>query len=180
MRLLVPIILVGAAIGLFVVWTNPSYQTSKTIASEVSAYNDALTKSQELKAVRDKLISKRNTFSPDDVTKLSRVLPDNVDNIRLVIDINHIAARHNLSLKGVQLGALSNSRSTPNALASGASGDAVGSVTIGFSVTASYDTMIAFLQDLERSLRIIDIQSLSFSAGDTTDYSLTIRTYWLH
>lgn len=181
-RLALPSILIAAALGLFVMYTNPSYQASKAVAAEVSAYNDALTKSQELKAVRDKLTSKRNTFSPDDVTKLSRVLPDNVDNIRLIIDINNIAARRNLSLTNVQLGSVSNSRNAQNSLASGASGDSVGSVTVGFSVNASYDNMLAFLGDLEHSLRIIDIQSLGFSAGsgDNADYSFSIRTYWLH
>lgn len=178
-----PIILVCAAIGLFVVWTNPQYQTSKATAAEVAAYDDALTKSQELRAVREKLISKRNTFAADDVAKLGKVLPDNVDNIRLIIDINNIASRHNISLQGVSLGTISNSRSAPNSLASGASGDAVGSVVIGFSVTTSYNTMLAFLQDLEHSLRIIDVLSLAFSAPATanadTSYSISIRTYWL-
>lgn len=176
-----PLILLIAAIGLFAVYTNPSYQQSKATAAEVAQYNDALTKSQELKAVRDQLISKRNTFSADDVAKLQKILPDNVDNIRLIIDINNIAARHGLSLKDVQLGTVSDSRDTPNPLASGSSGDAVGSVTIGFSMNATYDDMLAFLQDLEHSLRIIDVQSLSFTVGGgKSDYAFSIRTYWLH
>jgi len=184
MRVVLPIILIIAAIGLFVVWTNPTYQASKATAAEVGAYDDALTKSQELKGIRDQLISKRNTFSADDVAKLTRILPDNVDNIRLIIDINNIAARHNLSLKDVQLGKVSDSRGATNALSSGASGDAVGSVTVGFAVSASYDNMLAFLQDIEHSLRIIDVQSIKFTApagaNDNTDYDVTIRTYWLH
>lgn len=181
-RLLLPIILIVAALGLFAVYTNPTYQATKAIALQVEQYDDALTKSQELKSIRDQLISKRNTFSDDDVTKLSHVLPDNVDNIRLIIDINNVASRHNLSLKDVQIGSVSNSRSTQNDLASGNSGDAVGSVTVGFSVSASYDNMIAFLQDLEHSLRIIDVQSLTFTATpeDLSGYSMSIRTYWLH
>lgn len=181
-RLFLPIILVAAAIGLFVLWTNPTYQASKDLQTQVSAYDDALNKSAELRGVRDQLLSKRNTFSPDDVQKLKNILPDNVDNIRLVIDINSIAQRHNLSLKNVQLGSVSGTRSTPNPLSSGATGDAVGSVDIGFSVTASYDVMLAFLQDLEHSLRLIDVQKLSFSANatDNNDYAFTIRTYWLH
>jgi hypothetical protein len=181
-RLLLPIILIGAAFGLFVLYTNPTYQASKAVAAQVASYDDALTKSTELKASRDKLISKRNTFSPENVDKLSKILPDNVDNIRFTIDINGIAARHNLSLKNVQLGTVSDSKTQRNALSGGASGDAVGSVTIGFSVTSSYDNMLAFLADLEHSLRIIDIQSIVFTAnnGDSADYTFNIRTYWLH
>jgi Tfp pilus assembly protein PilO len=175
-----PFILVGAALGLFVLYTNPSYQKSKAIAAEVSAYDNALTKSKELLAARDKLNSKRNTFPADGVAKLSKVLPDNVDNIRLVIDINNIASKHNLSIKNAGIGTVSDTKKSSATLASGAPGGAVGSVETSFSVSASYDDMLAFLADLERSLRIIDIQSLSFSAGDTADYSIGIRTYWLH
>ncbi len=181
MRLLLPILLIGAALGLFVLYTNPTYQASKVVAAEVSKYDEALNKSQELKASRDKLVSKRNTFSADDVTKLNKILPDNVDNIRFIIDINNIASRHGLSLTDVQIGSVSDSKTQRNALSGGVSGDAVGSATIGFSVSASYDDMLAFLADLEHSLRIIDIQTLSFDGGaGSNTYSFNIKTYWLH
>lgn len=184
MRLFVPLILIIAAIGLFVMWTNPTYQSTKALQATAAAYDDALNKSQELRQVRDQLLSKRNTFSADDVKKLQDLLPDNVDNIRLVIDINNIAAHHNLTLQNVQLGTVSRSRTAQNALAVGASGDAVGSVDIGFSVTTSYDNMLAFLTDLEHSLRLIDVERLSFSTSDSSSdlssYSFSIRTYWLH
>lgn len=182
MRLIIPIVLVAAAIGLFVLYTNPTYQASKDLQTQAASYDDALNKSQELRTIRDQLLSKRNTFSVDDVQKLTEVLPDNVDNIRLIIDVNNIAARHSLSLSGVQLGSVSNSRAAPSAGSAGASGDAVGSVDVGFSVTASYNDMQAFLQDLEHSLRIIDVEKLNFSVsgtGDSNSYSFTIRTYWL-
>jgi hypothetical protein len=57
-------------------------------------------------------LAKRDTFAAEDVQKLERTLPDNVDNIRLIIDINNIAARHGLTLKNVALGTVSGSSST--------------------------------------------------------------------
>jgi hypothetical protein len=164
-----------AAIGLFVVFTNPTYQASKDLQTQVASYDDALNKSQELRSVRDQLLSKRNTFSPDDVQKVTAMLPDNVDNIRLIIDINNIASRHNLALKNVQLGTVGAGTHVSTGPA-----NSVGSVDIGFTVNASYDTMLAFLQDLEHSLRLIDVEKLAFNASAITDYSFTIRTYWLH
>lgn len=180
-RLLIPLILVIAAIGLFVVYTDPTYQASKSIQAQVASYNDALTKSQQLRAVRDQLLSKRNTFAPSDVQKLQTILPDNVDNIRLIIDINNIAVQHGLTLSNVQLGTVSGSASTKNALSVGAPGSAVGSVDVGFSITSSYANMLAFLQDLEHSLRLVDVEKLNFqaNAADLTNYTFTIRTYWL-
>jgi len=182
MRLILPTILVVAAIGLFAMYTNPTYQGLKGNMQKAAAYDDALDKSQELKALRDKLQSARNAMSPENEQKLVRLLPDQVDNIRLIIDINNIAARRGLSLAGVALGEVSHTSSQASALAVGPSGEEVGSVSLGFSVVASYEEFLAFLQDVEHSLRILDIEKLSFNTGQGGKYSFefTIRTYWLH
>lgn len=182
MRLVFPLVLIVAAIGLFVLYTNPTYQSLKGAQAKVSAYDDALDKSQELKSLRDKLQSARNAFSPQDEQKLTRLVPDQVDNIRLIIDINSIAARRGLALSNVALGEVSRSSTAPSGIAVGPSGDPIGSVNLGFSVVASYEDFLAFLQDLEHSLRIIDIEKLSFGAPTNGKYtfSFTIRTYWLH
>lgn len=181
-----PSILIAAAVGLFAMYTNNAYQGPggiKSLQAQVSAFDEALNKAQELKSNRDQLISKRNTFSTDNVQKLERILPDNVDNIRFVIDINGIAARRNLSLKNVSLGTVSDAKSGRSALSVGSSGDPVGSAEISFALSATYDEFLAFLQDLEHSLRIVDIEKISLKSsdiGDKYEYSLTIRTYWLH
>src|SRR6185437_11731277 len=137
--------LVVAAIGLFVVYTNPTYQATKALAAQVSAYNSALDKSKELRAVRDQLLSKRNTFAPSDVQKLEELLPDNVDNIRLIIDINNIATRHGLALSDVQIGDLSSGKNSKSTLTTPTSGGPVGSVSVGFAVDTTYDNMLTFV-----------------------------------
>ncbi len=177
-----PILLIASSIGLFALYTNPTYQAAKEVAVEVSAYNDALDKSQELRRIRDEKIAAFNTFTDQNKNRLVSILPDNVDNIHLIIDINNIAARHGLSLKNVSLGTISDSATTRNALAVGSSGSPVGSVELGFGVSASYDKILAFMADLEHSLRVMDIEKMSFTAGerDLADYNFSIRTYWLH
>lgn len=182
MRFAFPLVLVLAAIGLFVLYTNPTFQELKGAQAKVSAYDDALDKSQELKSLRDKLQSARNAFSPQDEQKLIRLVPDQVDNIRLIIDINSIAARRGLALSDVALGEVSRSSTDSSGIAIGPTGDPIGSVNLGFSVVATYEDFLAFLQDLEHSLRILDIQKLTFGAATNGKYTFnfTIRTYWLH
>lgn len=187
-RTLLPLVLIAAAIGLFVMYTNPTYQADQALSSEHSSYQGALKTAKDLRNQRDQLLAKRNTFSTDDVQKLQEMLPDTVDNIRLIIDINNIAARHGLSLKNVQLGDVSSGSSAKSATAVGSSGDPVGSVELGFTVSAQYDSFRAFLADLEHSLRLINVEKITFKetpdasgkTPDLSDYQLTIRTYWLH
>lgn len=178
-----PLILLATAAALFMLYTDPAYQNTKTLAVEGASYDEALDTSQELRKLRDELIARRNTFGQEDLQKLQRMIPDNVDNIRLIIDINGIAARHGLTLKDVKLGTISDSVQARSPLAVGASGDQVGSVTLGFTVAASYDEFLMFLQDVEHSLRLLDIEDLSFTAATPpadNDYHFSVRTYWLH
>ncbi len=180
-RFITPLILVALAVALFVLYTDPAYQGTKEVKAQVDSYDNALTKSQELRRVRDQLISKRNALRVEDLQKLEKVLPDNVDNIRLIIDIDNIATRRGLPLRNVQLGEISDSAVARDPLAVGDSGNPVGSVTLTFSVSATYEDFLLLLADLEHSLRIVDIENISFDVKDTetNDYTITIRTYWL-
>jgi hypothetical protein len=57
-----------------------------------------------------------------------------------------------------------------------------GTLTLSFSTTATYTTFLAFMRDLEKSLRLIDIVSVQFASSDTNqlyDYTVSIKTYWL-
>ncbi len=184
-RFIFPLLLTLCAIGLFTLYTNPTYQGANGITSlkvQMNAYDDALNKSQKLKEVRDALVSRRNALPDEQLQKLEKILPDNVDNIRLIIDINGVAAKHGLTLKNVQLGSVSDSTKTRSAVAVGASGSPVGSVELGFTVAAPYEDFLVFLNDLEHNLRIMNIEKINFSVAETAlnDYQLTIRTYWLH
>jgi Tfp pilus assembly protein PilO len=54
-------------------------------------------------------------------------------------------------------------------------------VTISFSFTASYQNFLAFLQDIQSSLRILDITHLTVTTNPTGTYTYSIQltTYWL-
>ncbi len=174
--------LVILAIGLFVVYTNPAYQGTKAVSLELDGYNSALTQSEELLRMRDQLLARRTGLPADGVNRLQLLLPDNVDNIRLIIDINDIAARYHMQVQGISVGS-SSSGSTNGSPGSSVGGGstAVGKVSLGFTVTSTYANFVAFLRDLERSLRLTDVSGISFSAGgkDADTYSLAITTYWL-
>ncbi len=179
MRIIMPLLLLAAAIGLFVVYTNPTYQQVQAQSAQASQLNDALLKAQQLQSLRDQLMAKRNAFAASDLTKLQNILPDNVDNIRLILDINNVAYRHGLTLSNLKLNTSSDSQGNNTVV--GSTGP-IGSLQIGFSVTTDYNTFIAFLQDLEHSERLIDITDISFvtDTSSLTTYNITFRTYWLH
>lgn len=179
MKSLLPILFVAAAAGIFFGFIDPAYSRVQELRAEESQFDQALTRSRELQQVRDQLLSRYNVIPEMQVTRLKKFLPDNVDNVRLILDIDSIAARYGMRTRNVQL---QTTDDRPNRGQVGQSDSAYQSVVVTFSVTGPYDVFRSFIEDLERSLRLVDIIGISFSSantGDVYDYSVSIKTYWL-
>ncbi len=186
MNIITPLILIIISIGTFFAYIDPNYRgenlsngnrSIKSLLAEDAEYQTALKNAVDIRAKRDSLSAKQNNFNPEDVIKLKKLLPDNIDNIKLIIDMDNIAAKHNLVLKGAKLD--TGAKTDPNKL--GSDNSKYGTVGISFSVTASYDKFQDFLNDLERSLRLVEITDLSVTANNTGlyDFSVGLKTYWL-
>src|SRR3989339_1994705 len=104
-RFIMPIILVGIAISVFFVFANPLFNEISTIREEVKSYNEALDNSKALENERDKLTAKYNAINPENLAKLEKLLPENVDNIRLILEIEQIALPYGMILKDIKYNA---------------------------------------------------------------------------
>ena len=129
-----------------------------------------------------------------DRENLEKMLPDNIDNVRLIIDTNAVAARHGLIVKNIKTSAsgsadnansASKINSAPVALVpAGEIMPIIGSyntMILSFAVSSSYEAFKAFLTDLESSLRIMDISKITLSVSESSayNYDVEIKTYWL-
>lgn len=178
MKLLLPILFVAIAVGLFFGFVDPTYQRIQVLQEEETQFEQALSRSKELQQVRDQLLSRYNVIPQSDITRLEKLLPDNVDNVRLILDLDSIAARYGMRIRNVQL----NTGETRASRGQIGEGDAdFQSVVMQFSVSGPYDTVRSFLEDLERSLRLVDITGVSFSSNESGvyDFAVSIKTYWL-
>jgi Tfp pilus assembly protein PilO len=196
-----PIILIGIGITVFFTFTNPIYNDISTLKAQASSYDDALGNSKSLENARDTLTTKENAIDPVNLTKLQTLLPDNIDNIRLILEIGQIAAPYGMVLKDVKYNATDTttpaSSATPN-IQGGTQATQTASKDYGvwdleFSTTGTYSNFLNFTRDLENNLRIVDISSIQFSsassvspnptssssAPDSYKYSFKIKTYWL-
>jgi Tfp pilus assembly protein PilO len=194
-RNITAVILIVLAAGIYFTVTRGMIADAQAVKSVNDQYSSAIANAEQLISVRDQVQKDSNDISADDQARLDKMIPDTVDNIRLIIDLNSVAERHGFSLTDIKAaadstGADSSSRASPSAApaalgsASGAASIAaptLDTVDVSFSVTAPYDQFISFLQDLEASLRIMDVTSLSVTASDSGAYtfSVQLKTYWL-
>ena len=192
MRFIIPTILLILSIGLFFEYTNPNYQSLKTQQALAAKYDTALTNARKLNEQRDALNTKYRAINPDALARLSKLLPDNADNIRLIIDIQQMAQSYGMSISSIKFDSASTA-----APASGQAGQLAavttasaaqatkdyGTFNLQFSTTASYANFLSFMKDIESSLRLTDIQSIDFTAADPakglTTYTVKLSTYWL-
>ncbi|MDP1624886.1 MAG: type 4a pilus biogenesis protein PilO [bacterium] len=173
---IVSIIMVLASFGLFFAYVDPTYSEIKTLSAERTGLQLMLDNSKELQAERDKFLEIYNGVTSTNRERLLKALPDNIDNVRLIIDIDEVAKKYGMRIRNFS------ANSSEESKVVGDSSKAHGTLTLSFTTTATYNTFLAFLKSLEQSLRVIDISSISFTASDTNplhDYSVTIKTYWL-
>jgi len=177
MKTALSLFFIGASLLIFFGYIAPSYEKVKELRTTFNQYDEALSKSKELQTLRDSLLSKYNTFSPTELARLSKMLPDSVDNVKLVLDIDNIAAQYGLRIRNVII----DTSDPKDKQTIAANTGPVGSVVVSFTIPASYPVFLQFLKNLEQSLRLVDITSVSFSTGtgELTEYKVALKTYWL-
>lgn len=195
---LVLIVLFLASVGLFVVVIEPMRRENKLLIDEREKLNEALEKARELQAVSKDLEEKVKNISVEDLGRLNRLLPAHVDNVRLIIDIDQIASRYGLAIDSLEFttqndtsGSVEIVETQRSVFARPVVEESTGvgpveevalqSLTFEFTVVSSYGQFLAFLRDLEKSLRLVDITGIEFFAKDEDlyDFKVKIVTYWM-
>ncbi len=194
MRNIFPIILIVLAITGGVLFVGPLFSEVSKLRTDVTAYNTALAHSTDLQKVRDGLLDAYNVISKDDKEKLIRFMPNTVDNIQLILEIQQIASLHGMSLKNIAFDPPRpvNPDQDPDPSSDPNSQKPYGVFDLEFKTEADYLTFVNFLKDLEVNLRLIDVKSISFFVpekkvnlpGSDVDpniytYDVKIQTYWL-
>ena len=182
MKGLTPIILILVSVGVFFFFIDPQKKDLNLRLEEKNKNEVTMQKATELRTANGSLTEKYKKISTEDRAKLSQMLPDTVDNVRLILDINNIANKYGIVLKGISIsGGPTDESKEVNRGTGGNSGQLYGTIQLAFSFSASYDIFKIFLKDLEDSLRLVDITdfSISSSEGDFYNYSITLNTYWL-
>ncbi len=175
-----PLILIILSIGIYFTFTRVEIDKVRAVMAVNSEYKTALKNSEELIKKRDQVLAAYNKIDPEDQERLDKIVPDNVDNVRLIIDLNGIAARHNISIKNVKTSTANKEASKSEDTSFVSSGE-YNTVTMSFDLSTDYQTFQNFLRDLEVSLRIMQVSKISLKAGENGnfDYGVEVKTFWL-
>ncbi len=181
MKNLMPFILILAAIGIFFTFIDSQYENVKMTKEEIRENDRLLGLALQLRDEREKLQVKYNSIGEEQRNKLKKVLPDTVDNVRLILDIDSIASSIDSGISVANISVQEDQNQNQDSRIVDRSGRDFGKIGMSFSVSADYNTFKEFLQALEDSLRLIDINSFSVQAGEGLfyNYNVSLDTYWL-
>jgi Tfp pilus assembly protein PilO len=188
---LISIFLILVSIGVFFGYVSPTYsavtgnielkdQSIRELKEEEGRYIDALNKTKEIEQARTGLLEEFARMPKNGRERLEKLLPDHIDSVRLIIDVNNISAQYGMALKNISLTEFEPSNAATASLSLGPATERFKSVGLKFSVEGAYDNFRSFIRDLEQSLRLVDIETISFSSREELyEYVISVLTYRL-
>lgn len=171
----------------FFMYTKPAYDGIRGSQAQIAQYDQALEKATQLQQIKQSLLARYNAFNPNDISRLQKLLPDHVDNIGLILDLNSLAAQHAMALENIDVTDSGVAAPGADSATIGATPQDYDSLTLRFTTHSTYSNFEQFLKDIEASLRIVDLTSLAITksgsdavtGGSVYQYQITLRTYWL-
>ena len=179
---ILPFLALAISAGIIFAYIQPTY--SGTIAETQAAIKGnaaAIAAAEAYKEKENELALKKSEIQEEDITRLEALLPDSVNNVQVILDLNALASRSGVTLSDIDV--------TTSSRGSGAQSDSpevttqgpIGSVDLTLTAIGTYQSFRTFLSGIEYSVRILDVSTLSVKGSDTGVYSykMAIRLYWL-
>lgn len=177
-----PFIFILLSVAIFFVYIQDNQEKLKTLENVEKEYVIAQKSANDLRIKRELLVEKYKGIGLRDQDRLKLLLPDSVDNIRLLNDITKLAEgpAFGMALSNISISSASGDDSEQGIIIDN-SNTGYGTIRVSFGFIATYEDFKRFLRALELSLRIMDIKNITVrtSEGALNSYTVVFDTYWL-
>lgn len=191
---LFPALLLIIAVALYFGYISPTRAGSiAETKAQIASYESALEAAERFKQKENELIIAKAAIPTEDLARLEAFLPDGVNNVQIILDLNALAARAGLTLSDFDTGEGDNASEGTPPLSDGgaitdpvtglplAEGMPVDSLDMTITATGTYESFRSFLEGVESSLRLLDVVGVTVTDSETGvyTYEITTRLYWL-
>lgn len=164
------------AVGLFFGATTNVLDKVNAARAERASLQDVLKRLEDIKKIKIDLVNAYNSVSEENFARINKVAPANASEGDLLVAFEKMSKSNGLLLKSIEIKPVTKQDTGLLIVKE----DPYDTVAISVKLDGSYDSLKSFLGDLEKSLRITDVTSLSFQAGEsatTYEYSLEAHAY---
>lgn len=134
-------------------------------------YSETLQQANTLYAQAENLRTQYNSIPDLAKEKMGLMVPDNVDPVRLLNEVNNIANQTGLAIS--DLGYISSPQTMGN----------YGTYTVSFTVTTTYSKFKELMHNYETSLRLFTIKNVAFAVSQKDsaliDFQVKLETYYI-
>lgn len=183
MKIIFSLLFLGCAALITVFFTMPQFMCTKEncqydgikkLSQNKLSFIEALKTAEDLELRRNDLESKYNNVTNEDRQKLEALLPNNADNIKLVLELETLAKKYGLLIESPKLQNNvdpSKAEAKPNGQdirgdSGGNSSLSYGTFSLDFTVRTNYENMKLLISDIEKNLRLIEPVSIEVKVPD--------------
>lgn len=196
MSRVLPILFVLIAGALFFGYINPTVTGSIAETNkQIKQYDAALAAAKRFEQKQTQLALEQKALPVDGLTRIKAFLPDGVDNVQLILDLDGVAARSGLKILNFNTTESKKQAATTNTQPGQASAPATApgmgatvdvskpydSLDLSITASGTYPELRSFLASIETSLRPLDLVEFQLADSSTGvyTYQMTFRLYWL-
>jgi hypothetical protein len=182
-RTLTPIFSIIISLVIFFFFTQPKFAHIKTVQGEAAQFEGAAAKAAQLNAELTRMLDEKRKYPAEAMEKLDALVPENVDEVKVLNDLNELAKSHNMMFGNVSVTNSDLVSADGSASGETLSGEYEGltATNLSFSLIGGYDQFKAFLADVEQSLVMVEVQNIEFTTGEGAlqQYSVGARVFAL-
>ncbi len=185
MRNFLPLLLIAASVGLFFLHIDPRYESVKNLNKQREQYIEAINSTERLAMKRDELLVKYNSLPKEELAKLERMLPDKLNLVKLIADLDALAGKYGITVSAIKVS--EEEADSADQVISDVPPKPYAVTTVSFKFSAPYGNLVNFLEEMEKSLQMIDIKTIAFQnqggpeqkSTGVFEYEVSFQTYWL-
>ena len=150
----------------------------KSLRKQVSSYNETINMANKVRKSIDKTLLAYNAILQENVDKIKKMVPPVDESMKLVVQIDDMMRKKGLTLKTIDTRNIASKNSASDSQNNG--GKAAESVFLSINAQGSYESFRFFVEELEKSLRLIDVKAVKINPVGQDNYSFSIEavSYW--
>jgi hypothetical protein len=166
---IISLLFIVTAVAMFLVWTRPHLREIDSLKIRKDAFNQALADSRELQQLRDALLVKFNSIKTTDLEKFDKMILQAADPTKLMVAVDNMSKASNVILKDFGAEEISEEQAGKGVAPK------YKKVQMGITLSASYENFLGFLGQLQKSLRLMDVDKITFNAADEDLYDFNLQ-----
>lgn len=163
-KIIINLLLIFSSVYSVFFLIQPQFKEISFLKSEAVSYKENFNNIEKVRNLRDKYLESYNEINEEDKAKIEAMIPSAVNEGEMMLMLDQIAKASSLSLTGISFAKEGEQASA--ILGLGKKDNSYTPYFFSMDLTGTYAGFKNFLKNIEKSLLIIDTDSISFNGSE--------------